>query len=218
MKTIIFVTAMTFACNSYCQAPAVLLEACNAIQDSNKRLECLKAAMGVGVAPSKAPATESLERALTGLQSSLDVGISYVNYQSALLDVAKELAIFKKAAAAEFAGGIEQLEQSIETYKDAGTFWEASIRFYSHSDNSLAYFGGLPVNQVGLGWMVSKHDLPTRNADLLGFHLGVPTDLGRSSMWSKAKTLGEAGLQSIKVADRKPVTETLQKRINEEKT
>lgn len=46
--------------------------------------------------------------------------------------------------------------------------------------------------------MITKHELPTRNADLLGFHLGVPTDVGRKTMWTKARILADDGLKYLR--------------------
>jgi hypothetical protein len=193
MKKIVLVAAL-LANLAYGQTPSVLVEACNAIQDADKRLECLKAAMNSTGATKKTPDSEALESAFSGMQSSLDVGISYQNYQTALLNVARETGFFKRSAAPNLMPAITKLEEAIDTYKDAGTFWEASIRFYANGDNSLAYSGGLPVQQVDLMWMVQKHQLPTRKADIWGLWVGVPTDEGRSAMWGKAKALSENGI------------------------
>ncbi|MRD49694.1 hypothetical protein GHT07_20685 [Caenimonas koreensis DSM 17982] len=93
---------------------------------------------------------------------------------------------------------IAKLKEALDTYMDAGRFWDAAITFYARRDNSVAYFGGLPVRQVGLEGLVAKHGLPTRNADLLGLHVGVPTDVGRQTMWTKATNLSEVGLRYLR--------------------
>lgn len=184
------------------QISDALIEGCNALQDSAKRLECLKAAVA---RPSAFRSNiEPLERAFLGLKSALSVGMSFNSYHSALQDVAKEIAVYEKDAGPEQGPGIVRVKEALDTYRDAGRFWEAAISFYSRRNNSLTYFGGLPVQQVGLDWMVSKHGLPTRNSDLLGFFVGVPTDQGRTVMWLKAQAQADEGMELL----RKPAVAT----------
>jgi hypothetical protein len=175
------------------QVPSVLLEACNAMQDADKRLECFKAATN-RQSPAPAP-YEVLSRTFIGLQSGLGVGVSYNNYQAALLDVAKELGVFERSAPPEATAAIVNFRQALDTYKDAATFWQASIEFFARSNNST--YAALPVNLVGLEWMVDKHKLPTRSADLLGFNVGVETDLGLRKMWRDAAEQAAVGFRLL---------------------
>lgn len=193
------ILAFNLAGPVFAQAPAVLIEACNSIADAERRLECLKAAMSAGKqsAPA-APSFDAVERAYSDMAASLSTGISYNNYLHALLALGRELAAYAAKAPPEAKEALAKLEESLDTYKDAGTFWETAIRFYSRRDNGLSYFGGLPVGMVGLDWMVRKHGLPTRNADLLGINVGVPTDAGRSAMWIKARRLAGEGIDLLK--------------------
>lgn len=181
---------------------SVLIAACNAIEDSAKRLECLNAAMAKPVP--QVDRTEAVERAFAAFQSNLEVGISYNNYQVALLELGRELTMFERSAATGDAPGVAKLREALETYKDAGTFWEAAIRFYARRDNGISYGGGLPMNMVGLGWMLSKYNLPTRNSDIWGINVGVPTDLGRSMLWKKAREDAANGLEMLKAPAAKP--------------
>jgi hypothetical protein len=168
------------------QTPSILIEACNTIQDQDKRLECLKAATQAAPATSK---DDALANAFLGLHGKIEVGLSLVEYQSALASLGQALAIYTKDAPQSKADAIDKYRQALDTHKDAATFWAAAIRFYARRDNGLAYAGGLPIDLVGLRWMVEKHSLPTGRSDILGIHVGVPTDQGRITMWTKAKKL-----------------------------
>jgi hypothetical protein len=174
----------------------ILIEACNTIQDAEKRLECLRAAT------STAPAAPSKERVIedsfVGLHGKLEVGISLNGYNAALLDVGRDLAVYARDAGEEKKPGLAKLEEALQVYKDASTLWAESIRFYARRNNALSYGGGLPYELVGLGWMVSKYSLPTGAADMLGFNRGISVDQSRRLLWLKAKDLATEGLGLLK--------------------
>lgn len=177
--------------------PAVLLEACNAIQDSAKRLECLKAA--AGPAATQPAAHEAVVRAFVGLDGALSSGMTIASYQAAVQDLARELALFKRDAPPAAAPAIERLGKSLDVYGDAATFWAEAIRFYSRRGNDLSYGGGLPVGMVGLGWMLTKYGMiPKAHADMLGINVGIPVDAGRRYMWYRAKELADEGIALLK--------------------
>lgn len=135
------------------QIPEALLEACNAVQDPAKRLECLKQASGrffPAAAASTNASDDALRRTFIGLQGSLDSGISLINYQTAVNDIAREMAIYERDAPASASIGLSKLKDALDTYTDAGRFWSEAISFYARRDNGVVYFGGLPVRQVGL--------------------------------------------------------------------
>lgn len=173
----------------------VLLEACNLIAQADKRLECLKAAVAQMQQPAKVTVHDALSRALVGLQGSLESGMSLRTYETAVQEVARELAIFKRDAPETASPALTRLQNALEVYGDAGRFWAASIEFYARRDNRLAYSGGLPLNLAGVAWLSSKYPgLPTRPSDFLGIQVGVPTDAGRLYLWKKAREEAEAGL------------------------
>lgn len=182
VMTLVGVTALA-AVQGHAQPSMVLIEACNAVPEEAKRLECLKAA--VNNASSAAPnANEHLKKAFADIRSSLDVGISYNNYQTALLDLAKAVAAFKASSRDDAAKKLAS--EALDAYKDAGTFWERAISFYARSDNNVAYGGGLPVGLTGMDWLVSKYSLQTVRSDLLGLHSGLPVAGTRSRLWEIA--------------------------------
>lgn len=169
------------------QAPAVLIEACNSIAEPEKRLECLGAAMGTGSAAAQAQPLAVVSRAFSGMEASLNVGISYNNYQIAVLDLAKAVAAFKQDLGEMGTAAAKLFESAVEAYSDAGTFWARSIEFYARRDNSIAYGGGLPVSMNGLDWLVSKYSLTTVKSDIWGIERGLPVQSTRSEIWRIAK-------------------------------
>lgn len=174
------------------QAPAVLIEACNAISEPEKRLECLKAAMGAGSAAAQAQPLAVVSRAFSGMEASLNAGISYNNYQIAVLDLAKAVSAFKQDAGEAGAAATKLFESAVEAYSDAGALWERSISFYARRGNDIAYAGGLPVSMNGLDWLVSKYSLATGKSDIWGLERGLPVQPARAEIWRIAKEKAEA--------------------------
>lgn len=173
--------------NAVCaQAPTVLIEACNSIGEQERRLECLKAAMGAGSTTAQAQPLAVVSRAFSGMEASLNAGISYNNYQIAILDLAKAVSAFKQDAPSLGEAGT-LFDAAVEAYSDAGTFWARSIEFYARRDNNLAYGGGLPVSMNGLDWLVSKYSLSTVKADIWGIERGLPVQSTRAELWRIAK-------------------------------
>ena len=187
------------------EVPAVLLEACNALQDSAKRLVCLKAAVGD---VKRKPTHEAVSRAFIGFQGTLASGMSLRSYQAGVQDLARELAIYRSEAPPEAATGLVMLQSALETYSDAGTFWDAAISFYARRDNGIAYSGGLPMQMVGLEWMLRKYALPTRKSDIWGINVGVPPDAGRQFLWERARAESERAFAYLVNGPPMPVDES----------
>jgi hypothetical protein len=106
MNMKLIAAALFFTTPSFGQTPSVLIEACNAIAESERRLVCLKAAIqATNIKPNepgtKDVAIQAVERAFTRMQSNLGVGISYINYQTALLELASPLAELKRVGGME---------------------------------------------------------------------------------------------------------------------
>lgn len=191
------------------QAPVVLIEACNSIADTDKRLECLKAAMGAGGANTQAQPLNAVTRAFSGMEASLNAGISYNNYQLAVLDLAKAVAAFKQDSGEVGAEPARLFESAVEAYSDAGTFWERSISFYARRGNDLAYAGGLPVSMNGLDWLVAKYSLPTVKADIWGIERGLPVQSTRSEIWRIAKEKAAAAKNAANPKKKEEISASL---------
>lgn len=191
----VFALAFVIYFSAYAQSTSVLIEACNSIQEPAKRLECLKAAIdaSVGKKSNSAAAIDPLKRAFSDMQASLEVGISYNNYQVAVLDLAKSLAAYKIDAGEEGSVNLPLFDAALEAYRDAGIFWERSISFYARRGNDLAYGGGLPVSLSGLDWIVGKYGLPTVKSDIWGLERGLPVQSTRIEIWRIAKAKADQG-------------------------
>lgn len=198
MRKTIALFALLISGTAPAQTPSVLLEACNTLQDAEKRLECLKAAIGSSpnVAAANTGAVDTLERAFGALQAGIDVGMSYRDYQTSVLDLAKSLAAFKQQMpnipTALF-------DEALGAYSDAGMFWLRSIEFYSRRGNDLAYSGGLPVSMNGLDWLVPKYGLATVKSDIWGIERGLPVQPTTSQIWAIAKTKADGGIKRARV-------------------
>ena len=182
---------------SSAQIPEVLLEACNNIQDSEKRFTCLKAAASTKNIPAQNSATDLLKKAFGDIRAGLEIGVSYNNYQLALIELAKAISTFKKDANQKEKAGLDYFEEALDAYTDAGVLWGKSIEFYSRRDNSLAYGGGLPISLPRIGELAFKYKIQTVKADLLGFHRGVPVNSSRALIWGKANEKAEEGFKVI---------------------
>lgn len=193
MKKFAIAVACLVAGLSFAQTPAVLIEVCNAVPDADKRLECLKAAMGTtsAVTP-KTSAVDALERAFGAMQAGLDIGMSYRDYQSSVLDLARALSAFKQQSPETDYG---LLDEALTTYNDAAKFWNRSIEFYAQRGNDPAHAGGLPVGMNGLDWMVVKYDLTTVKSGIWGLERGLPVQTTRSKLWTHAKEKSDEGLR-----------------------
>jgi hypothetical protein len=194
----------------FAQTSEVLLEACNNISDSGKRLVCLKAAVNNQSHSNQHSAAETLRKEFGNIKASLEIGMSYRDYQTALLDLAKEIASFKRNATEKEKAGLDYFEEALNTYKDAGTLWIRSIEFYAKRDNSLAYGGGLPINLAGISNFPAKYNLQLVNADLLGFHRGISVDSSRALIWAKANDQAEEGFRVMKNPINLTFTEALE--------
>jgi murein DD-endopeptidase MepM/ murein hydrolase activator NlpD len=203
MRIKLFASVILASSLAQAQVPSVLIEACNALPDADKRLECLKATMQQGAAPvaaqaSNVAAIDTVDKAFNRMKANLGIGISYNNYQTALLDLAQAVSELKRVGTSLSAEGLVLLDDALETYSDAGKFWERSISFYAQRDNSLSYFGGLPVGLTSMEWLVNKYSLSTTRADLLGFHTGLHVSNTRTTLWDRAATKAVDGVQALK--------------------
>lgn len=145
-------------------------------------------------------------RAFTAMEASIGAGVSYTQYGPLLQAAATELALASQEAKSEASkAAATQFEIAVDAYRDAATWWERDISFYSRRDNNLAYAGGLPFSQVGLDSLVRKWSLPTRNADLLGFHRGVPRNTALQTMWAAASRATDTARKALLAPPTPPI-------------
>lgn len=203
MKKLVFAAACLVAGPAIAQAPLVLIEACNAILEADKRLECLKAAMGSNAAAAKPQAIDAISGAFAAMQASIGVGISYSNYQVAMLDLAKALAAYKQEVGEAGRESAKFFDAAVEAYSDVGVFWERSIAFYARRSNEVTYSGGLPVSMNGLEWLVAKYSLGTVKSDILGIERGLPVQMTRAQIWVIAKQKADEAMRVARLPSAK---------------
>ena len=160
---------------------SALLDACNSIEDKDKRLACFKeltSLQGPGT-----PANSSSKRvrdSFAALAGVLDSGISLSSYSAMLLEPAKELGILKQDASSANPNALDLFDQALKSYRDAETVWRASI----FSSRDAGIFGKvLSPSSTGLSDIVRKYRLPTTTV-FLNEHLPLYPAL--SMIWKSA--------------------------------
>ncbi|MEJ5149804.1 hypothetical protein [Comamonas sp. MYb396] len=173
---------------------AILLEACNNIAESAKRLECFKAIQPSERSPASGAKAEVV-RAFTDLKSILNAGTSYNSYSTQLESTVKALGNYKASAQSDDDKRIAaQLQESIDAHKDAQLFWQRDISWYARSSNSTAYPGGLPIEYTGTAYLVPKYGLRTQKSDFWGISTGLPRAQTLRAIWKFADDKANAAL------------------------
>ena len=165
-----------------------LLEGCSSIPDAEKRAKCFEVLARTpdssGAASAAKLSYEGLNRAATALQSAIGVGVNYNQYGVFVQQLATEVSLLRQGAKDKRElEAMLLLESGIDAYRDASSWWDASIRFYAQRDNELAFAWGLPLGLAGAEWLANKYRMPIGKADLLGFHRGVPHLVGLQTIW-----------------------------------
>lgn len=198
----------------------VLLEACNALPQKAKRLECLKALFAktsavptVEKSPAKedpqvaarAAALEALRGKFLDFDAAVSTGVSLRDFQAQTVTLAQAVARFK--AGVPVTSEVDaKLDSAITAFKDAAQFWDASITFYARSDNRIAYGGGLPIDSVGMRRIANTYSLPLRRADIFGLHAGVNPDEGRSLIIGAGRASFKSALDILSDPTSPPVS------------
>lgn len=183
------------------QQSNVLIEACSALPDITKRAECFEAVARGTVKqpiPDSAKKYEGVNRTATAIQGAIDVGVTYAQYGPYVQQLSTEMSLFKQQAATDSEKkAIGHFDAALDAYRDAATFWEASIRFFAYRDNRTAYFGGLPLRLTGTEWLANKYSMPTRGVDFFGLHRGVPQSTALATIWRSAAQDIDTGKTSL---------------------
>ncbi len=184
-KLLITATLWVIA-SAVCAQPKVLLEACNAIDDRARRMECLEEIVQRPTAKNdvKDAQNAALKRtkaAFAALASTVQSGISYNNYSVLILEPAKELGILRQEAPGLDSATFNKLSEAVTAYNDAGTVWRASI--YQSQDAGL--FGRIvDPDRTGLASIVRRYRLSTTTI-LFSTHL--PVNAALSAIWGSAE-------------------------------
>lgn len=175
--------------------PTALLEACNAVEDKEKRLECFKELSSVSRQPAAANTndTSRIANAFSAVAGAVSSGVSFNNYTSLLLEPARELEIFKQTKPAPDQRIIDLYNESLIAYKDAERVWYASI--YKSEDGGLFVGKVLDPRRAGLVDLVAKYNLPTTSVLL---SINLPSDLALNIIWTQAKLKAQEANELIR--------------------
>lgn len=187
-----FFVALLFAfCSSLANAQTkALLEACNAIDDKTKRMECLEQLMQLqgatsksNVSSSQVPALKRAKSVFAAVASTVQSGVSFNNYSQLIMEPAKELGVLRQEASTLDPLVFEKLQSAVTAYNDAASVWRASI--YQSQDGG---FMGRVLNpeRTGLVPIVNKYGLYTTTV-LFNQHL--PADAAVAKIWHFAESV-----------------------------
>lgn len=161
---------------------SILLEACNSIADSGKRLACLQELMNTrpAAAPQPDPSLERVKNAFIGIQGAVDSGISYNAYAQLVIEPASALAIYKNNPKSD-AVVVELFSTALSAYKDAQSLWRSSI----HDSHDAGAFGRIfNYRRAGMEDIVRRYRLPVTTV-LFTDHLYIEQALPR--IWARAR-------------------------------
>lgn len=178
-----------------------IITACQTLKRQVDRNKCLEEAVKalakpVDAAPAiKGPSkkelaakrSESVFSAATAIQSVIDAGISYNDYQPYIQKFAVELGNYKSSIQHdEERNAADLLSSALEAYGDASAYWRADISFYSNQDYRISYSGSLPMDIAGVSGIVSKYSIPTQKSDIWGLSYGATRGAALSTIWGEA--------------------------------
>lgn len=179
---IIVCFAVTCLASAHAQ-PTALLEACNALDDKDKRLTCFKELSSLKSSTERSSAAgEKLKNSFAAIIGAIDSGISLKNYSSLLVESAKELEIFRQESPAPDQGILDLYKDALLSYREAEKVWHASI--FKSQDGGVFFGKILNPEKTGLQNIVDKYNLPTSQV-LLNTHL--PADFALKIIWQNAK-------------------------------
>lgn len=173
-----------------------LLEACNSLEDKEKRMACLKELVAFNKKDENISAASSslrrLKAAFAGIAGSVNAGVSYNNYKTLIIEPARELGIFKQEVPTANKEALESLDASVAAYNDAERLWRASI--YKSQDGGIFFGRILNYETSGLTDIVSKYNLPTKTV-LMNPH--VSANEGLSIIWGFAEKSARSSIETL---------------------
>lgn len=172
--------------------PSAILEACNSIEDKDKRLACFKELANLkSSGTSNEAAAKRVKNAFAAIAGAVNSGVSFNNYSAMILEPAKEIGIFKQEIPTPSQKVLDLFDQSLSSYHDAEKVWQASIY---HSDDAGFFGRVLNPRLTGLQGIVGKYNLPTRTV-LFNDHL--PVDVALPIIWRYAEEHAKAAVDIL---------------------
>lgn len=204
--------------------PSSTLAACESLKRQSDRNVCIAEVVRSQASPTAAPtqaqtppppsekelALSRAEAVLTAadtLRSVTNSGVSYEQYGPYV----QALAIALDRYRANKLSPTEQeaasaLADALSAFQDASTYWWKDIEFFSRSRNRQSYPFALPAGLANTDDLVQRYQMPVRNADLFGFHSGVPRGDALRTIWQFAKTKSESARSILSTAGVPPAT------------
>ena len=181
--------SLTLVClvSAHAQTTA-LLEACNTIDDRDKRLACLKelSALKSPTMLDAAAGAKRVKNSFAAVTGAVNSGVSLNSYSALLLEPSKELEIFRQEKPSSNQRALDLYDEALLSYRDAEKVWHASI--FKSFDGGL--FGRvLNPQNTGLQEIVNKYNLQTRQ---ILFNTHLPAETALSVIWRHAKERAQA--------------------------
>lgn len=168
--------------------PSPLLEACNGIQNSSKRLECFKEIFRTQ-APAITSPSAKLKDVVVSMDSALASSLSLSQFKALRLELAKELGLYKASPNASHKV-VELMTEALTAYTDAEKFWTINLR----EGGSRGLLSPTDMVDLGMGSYVEKYQIPLVE---LNWNKWVSRANGLSAIWSFAKSKTDQAIQNM---------------------
>lgn len=170
-----------------------LLEACNAIDNKEKRLACLKELVRFNAASTAdANSIKRVKAGFAAIAGAVNSGLSYENYRLMIVDPARELGVFRQESPNTSLKALTLLEQSVTAYNDAERLWRAYI--YKSQDGGILFGRILNYQLNGLSDIINRYNIPT-TVVLFNPHVQIGTAL--PIIWSYAENSAKEAFDLI---------------------
>lgn len=171
------------------ETKSLLVEACNAITDSSKRLQCLKAAISKQV-NNDSQEVDELRKAFGKISAKTKAGINIRKYSDEVLDLAASYEAYKVSGAVDQRAA-PHFEKAFDAYNDARTFWDSFIKNSKDVTfvGRVAYATFYPINQL-----TQKYKLNVEQVMLAKF---VRLQPSLSTMWNIAEDEASKGFKLL---------------------
>jgi hypothetical protein len=146
-KTVLTAYCLVFSSLSY---SSVLIEACKAITDAERRAACFEELAKRTQDPAKPMKFQDARKSLTRIQSGISVGgLSYAEYSRLLQELVTEVTTTKPdVKTTEEKAVYEKFTKIIEIHEDAVDFLADWHRFFSIGRNASLYGSVIPIAEI----------------------------------------------------------------------
>lgn len=185
------IIAMLLCVVAHAQSSAIL-DACNSIEDKDKRLACFTELANLkSSGASNEAAAKRVKNSFAAIAGVVNSGVSFNDYSAMLLEPAKEIEIFKQDIPTTNPKVLYLFDQALLAYHDAKIVWKASI----YDSDNAGFFGQvLRPRRTGLQGIVNKYNLPTEKV-LFNDHL--PIDSALQIIWKYADERAKAAVDIL---------------------